>query len=186
MSKRFIAIIICIALLVVLAGCGSSQPAEPDRIDTPVGTFEVYRNSQYGFSVQFPVDWTKPEDVPGTAIQFFAPSQDPTDSFRENLNIIVQDLGQRLTLEEYSQPYLEQLQIVADSGIQLSDVTLAGLPAKQAAFTKSVQDKSVDFRQIWTVKEQRAYILTFTSETSKSAQYTGIFTQMATSFKLGG
>ncbi len=174
------AFIICIILLagLMLAGCGSPSVQ-------PAPGFEVYRNVQHDFSIQFPVDWTRPEDTPDTAIQFYAPQQDAADAFRENLNIIVQELGQKTTLDEYSQPYLEQLQTVASSGLQVSDTTLSGLGARQAVFTKSVQEISFDFRQIWTVKGQRAYILTFTSETNKTPQYTAVFEQMAGSFRLG-
>jgi len=178
------AIIISIALLVVLSGCGSSQPAGPDRIDTPVGTFEVYRNSQYALSIQFPAHWTKQEESPGTVVSFYAPLEDAADPFSENANIIVQDLGQRMTLGDYSQLSLEQLQKVGSMDVHLSDTTLAGLPAQEAAFTMSLNGVSMDFHQIWTVKDKRAYILTFTSETSRYSDYEGIFTQMAASFKL--
>ncbi len=185
MSKRFIAVIISIALLLALAGCGSSQPAEPERVETPSGTFEVYRNSEYGISVQFPADWTKQDDVEGAIIKFFAPLQDAADTFSENLNIIEEDLGQRMTLDEYSQLSLEQLRKLGDIEISLSDATLSGLPAQEAFFTMNLQGMSMDFRQIWTVKDKRAYILTFTSETSRQADYAGIFDLMAASFKLG-
>ncbi len=172
---------ICIMLLAgfILAGCGSGS-------EQPSPGFEFYRNSQYSFSLQVPVDWTKPDNTPGAAIQFYAPLQDSIDTVQENLNIIVQNLGQNMTLDDYSQPYLQQLQLIATNGFQVSDVTLAGLPAKQAIFTKVVDSRSIDFRQIWTLKGTRAYGLTFTSETSQTPQYSAIFDHMAASFKLGG
>lgn len=173
------------ALLAVPAGCGSSRTAEPDRIETPAGPSEVYRNSQYALSIQFPADWTKEENVPGAVIKFFAPLQDAADVFSENLNIIVEDLGEHLTLDEYSQLSLQELQKVRGVDVRLSNTTLAGLPAQEAIFTMDLQGSSMDFRQIWTVKDKRAYILTFTSETGTYADYAGIFTQMTASFKLG-
>ncbi len=193
MTKRFIAIAIFITLLVAIVGCGSSQPAEPERVDTPLGTFEVYRNSQYGFSIQFPVDWRKTEPE-GAAIKFIAPASESTTSLTPaNANIIVLDLPQPMTLAEFTQQeeqelaaQIQQWQQLGEASFRIADTTLAGQPANEAFVMINQQQINANFHQIWTLKGQRAYILTFTSDIGRTADYAAIFDQMAASFKLGG
>ncbi len=179
-----------IGLLVGLAGCGA-KPAAPVEVEAEAGAFEIYRSSRFALSIQFPGDWTSEEDESGAVVKFNAPLQDASDAFSENLNIVVEDLGRKMSLKEYSQQQLARLQseglrTVMGLDIQLEDTTLAGLPGKQAFITMQVQGTRMDFHQIWTVKDRRAYILTFTCEPDRYADYEDIFGLMASSFKLGG
>lgn len=193
MTKRFIAVAIFIALLLAIAGCGSSQPAGPELVETPLGTFEVYRNSQYGFSIQFPVDWSKTEPE-GAVIKFIAPTAQSTTSITPaNANIIVLDLPQAMTLDEFTlqeqqelQQQIAQWQQLGEASFRIADTTLAGQPAKEAFVTINQPQINANFHQIWTLRGQRAYILTFTSDINRTADYAAVFDQMAASFKFKG
>lgn len=181
------AFIICIVLLcgLVLTGCGSAS-------EQPAPGFEFYRNSQYGFSMQFPVDWSKTEPE-GAVIKFIAPTaQSATSITPANANIIVLDLPQAMTLDEFTQQeeqelqrQIQQWQQLGEASFRIADTTLAGQPANESFVTISQEQINANFHQIWTLKGQRAYILTFTSDISRTADYAATFDQMAGSFKLG-
>ena len=100
--------------------------------------FLTYTNHDHGVEILYPMDWEILENFMGTIASFLSPQESPKDDFRENLNILVQDLtNQPMTIEEYTQLSLAQLeQIMTKFKITdpISVSTLVGYPAHRLTY----------------------------------------------------
>ena len=61
---------------------------------------------------------------------------------------------------------------------------LAGLPAYRTIYTGALQGRALKWLQYTTLKEQRAYTLTFTAEPPKFEAYMEIIRQMIASLEI--
>lgn len=92
----------------------------------------------------------------------FAPAQSAT--FRDNLNFIIQDLkGQNIDLNKFAEISVEQIkQFITNSKILQSE-TSAG-PKHKIVYSGSQGQLNLKWQQYYWVKNEKAYILTFTAD----------------------
>jgi hypothetical protein len=148
----------------------------------------MYENANYGFSINYPSDWTKQERTPnGTGYQVAVLFLLPTNNVSENLNIVVDDsLEPSTTLKEQTQANIEQLQQdhpdfkLLESG----NTTLAGNPAYKIVYTATVNQKYVKAMQVWTLSNGTYYMITYKTSPSNYDKYIGTAQQMMNSFEL--
>lgn len=148
--------------------------------------FVRYDNRTYGFSVNYPSDWVMREGLMGTAVIFLSPLENKNDAFMENINIVVQDLTQPVTLEEYVAVSVQQLrQIVVDGTIlSIRRSQLDGRPCAEIIYT----GRQVQFTLKWLCRvvlvQDRAYSLTYTAEMNRFDAWLDTVDQIFDSFKV--
>ncbi len=144
----------------------------------------VYRNLAFNLKLRYPPTWEKQEYQGETLVMFLIPSQED-EVLTKNVNIAVQDLDRNINLEMYTQGVLrtirmieqvpgayvsilsqQQRQIRRQQGHQIVyTVTQYGLPqeAIDAGLTDETDGKGQSFQilQLWTIYNQRAYIVTY-------------------------
>ncbi|MFH1563605.1 MAG: PsbP-related protein [Nitrospirota bacterium] len=188
---------IIIVLILVIAVIGtifytqkSTQPTEtiPSQSSALETTqFSTYNNPGDGIRIKYPKDWTKQEKIMGMNVIFSSPLESDSDTFQENVNVIVQDLSaQPMTLDEYTKLSLEQVkQIVTDASIPYSSATtLDGNSANRIIYTGRVGIYNIKWMQIYTIKDNTAYILTYTAETDKYNDFLDTAQEMINSFEI--
>lgn len=113
--------------------------------------------------------------------------EDINDRFRENFNIVVQDLSsQPINLDEYIKLSLEQInQYITDVEIITSKkVMLANGEGYMLNYTGKQGQFNLEWLQFLTIKNNIAYVLSYTAEESNYDKYLEIINQMINSFRL--
>lgn len=139
----------------------------------------VFVNEQQGYSFCHPNWWAKTEPLPGQ-ILFVSPRANPTQ-FCENISVVVEDLGNKeYDLQEYTRITIRELTKepqckifhsagISDSACSLicTATNLSGLRAHEVIYTGTHEGVNIFFKQIWTIVNSKAYVVTFTCEASK-------------------
>jgi serine/threonine-protein kinase len=153
-------------------------------------SLEAYNIESYGISIQRPKTWQpeeRPDRITGNVVKFISPLVNDSDKYSENVNLVVQNLSEnRSTLEQFT-PF--RLDVIKKSSpkikvIQEGQQKLANREAYQVTYTLEEDGMSLERLQIWTVKERKAYILTYTAQPNQYSQYLPTVKQMINSFRI--
>ncbi|MBF0531866.1 MAG: hypothetical protein HQL23_02090 [Candidatus Omnitrophica bacterium] len=150
-------------------------------------TYQSYANPSYGFALKYPSDWAVTENKDNTAVIFNSPRKNALDAFSENVNVVIQGVDPRLSLEVYSDRAVKQLQAVFKAKIEIIDqepFTLAGFPA--AKFTYIARDPIYDLKitHVWALKNGKAYQITYVATLADYDLYIKSVNALFRSFKL--
>lgn len=146
--------------------CGASTSSKStDQLEG----WETY--SKDGYSIQFPKDWQlNKEGQMGSEFAIFAPAESEIDKFRENVNLVIQDVSAyNLDLNAYAELSEKQItdmftgaQILESGKKQNNDKSFYKM-----AFTATQGIFQLKFIQYYWVENKKAYVLTFTAEENK-------------------
>lgn len=171
----------------------SSELDEPVDTSGAVGLSELdemllYENSQYGFSVSYPSDWSAEEPDPnelGIVAGFLAPGESIDDPLNY-VTVQIEDLPTGTTLSEYTQAVLTNLQssypdfqLLAEGEMIISEV-----PAHVIAYGVTVDLTAHQVLLAYTIKDDRAYIITYYALADRYAEFEDAAKMMINSFSL--
>lgn len=155
---------VTVALLFSAVACVGEGPSQ--RLPGQ-GDFQTYADEAHGFTIGYPSEWHRQEGVAGSQVAFLAPPEGTSDAFRENVNVVVQVLPEAsLTLDLYTKLSLEQAPTII-TGFRLLDqgsTTLSGAPAHEVHYRGKQGIFRLEWGQVWTVEDGKAYVLTYTAE----------------------
>jgi serine/threonine-protein kinase len=137
--------------------------------------------STKGFSINYPSDWGKPQ-VNGEFVGFVTPTKNES----ENLNVQVMNLSASDTLETTTDDVISNAQDYNNfNEISAHNATLAGLPAYKIVFTATTDNgDQLEALQIWTVKDDKAYIITYKGAPANYDTYLSAAQKMIDSFQI--
>lgn len=140
--------------------------------------------SEKNFTMKYPDSWTNKNN--NGMVLFASPKVNSSDGFQENVNLMTQDLNSSpMNLEEYTN--LTKKQVVdnlgASSIISLKSIVIAGYAAKEFVYNMNYQGRSLKLKQIWFIKNNVAYLFTFTALPSTFNDYESTATTIIMSFK---
>ncbi|HSM01643.1 MAG TPA: hypothetical protein VK960_04265 [Acidimicrobiia bacterium] len=133
--------------------------------DDGLGPFATFVSITHPFSVEYPESWDTEENSFGAVVTFLSPLTSADDPLRENVNVVVEDLGGvEVTLDEYLEVALSQLpSLIPD--IQLNDQIddiMGGVPSRIITYTGSQNGIQFNWVQEIALFEGSAYVLTYT------------------------
>lgn len=151
---------------------------------------KMNKHTDSRYEISYPESWTKQQN--GTATFFLSPKENEKDVFQENVNVIVQDLRNLpMTLEDYTKLTKEQItQAIGSSVIEsVKDINLAGQQAKEIIYTmpkNPMQGRNLNLKlcQVWFIKGKKAYLFTYTAQSSEYDKYFETAKAIFDSFKL--
>ena len=170
-------------------------PAEP--------TMLAYENAQAGFSIEHPAAWIPIESDPLAALEsgittasFISLPEDMQDQFAESVTVLVEDLAQPMTLEQFTASQkqildntLQDAQLIEEE--ETDNATLAGLPAHKIVYdvtlNTTLTQEPIDGRimEIWAVgNDNVAYVIHFEAERAKYEQFLDQANRIIGSFQL--
>lgn len=185
-----IAVIVGVLFIIIgisqMKGAGKDQQTSLSKeeiqktLTASQGETTTYENPAVGIRLNYPNSWEK-EEGQNSAVVFkiFAGAI--------NVRFISDDLTSRkepVTLPEYTKELMSQSvalgekQNVAIKALSDSDTTLAGLPAHQWLYTVALDSIKGSGMQVWTVKNNRSYVLTFTAPESLFDTFLPVFKKM--------
>jgi serine/threonine-protein kinase len=159
------------------------QKAKNEQIKTQEGWESLKEN---GYSIKYPEDWTL--DKSGQNVTSFIILSLPTssqDQFRENVNLLVQDLtGLNIDLEKYAQISEDQIKRLATNGklIEIAKQTANGIDFQKVVYTFDQGIFKLKCEQYYWIKSNKAYVLTLTCEIDQFNNFKEVGEQILNSF----
>ena len=138
------------------------------------------------YAITYPGTWTL--DTSGqmnTSFLIFSKLEE-NDTFRENINLTIQDLtGMNLDLKGYTALSENQIKSVKDSEIfESKELTKNNTPYHQIVWKGFVAGKNLKFKQLYYIKDNQAFLVTFTCEQATYDDYVEAGTAILNSFIL--
>lgn len=131
--------------------------------------------SENGYFIQYPSDWQLDKSGQmGTSFILFSAQASDKDQFKENVNLLIQDLtGYNLDLDKYVEISENQIKtMVTDGNLMLSKrMKKGGREFQKTMYTGSQGIFKLKFEQYYWVIDNKAYVLTLTCEQSQFDAY---------------
>lgn len=139
------------------------------------------------YAIQYPGEWEL-DDSGKLGPSFFvsSPLSNQEDKFRENVNLMVEDLnGIDLDLQQYVAFSIEQIKAHIKDCKIISNETM-GVKAhhQKLVYTGQVGVFDLKFVQYFWTSKEKGYVLTFTSEETQFEKYQKMGLQMLDSFEM--
>jgi eukaryotic-like serine/threonine-protein kinase len=177
--KIFIAvgIIAAVATVVVLLS----------QLITPASKFLNYENSSYGIKIKYPESWARQDvanPVTGELVIFLSPKQSDSDKFQEKLTISTETLSS--TLDESKNLFIKEIKnsLSGANIVDTSEITLANKRANKLVFTGSNGENRLKNLQVWTLKGDQAYVITYTATIDDYDKFVQTAETMIKSFEI--
>lgn len=144
--------------------------------------------TQPDFSIQYPSDWAL--DNSGkmcTQYFFFSPKESDTDLFRDNVNLMVQDLtGYSMDLKAFAALSEDQIKTLMINGqiLESGPLKSGNITCHRILFTGDQGTYHLKFEQYYFVRENLAYVLTLTCEIEKFEKFKSTGERILNSFSL--
>ena len=183
-SLKFTAAIASLVLLgVALGGWLVVKP----KITQSEIKLSAYQNSSLGFQVNYPQAWLTQnrDDFFAEGILFLSPLENNADRFQERVSILVENLTEEMSLGEYTKQSVAEIKRLSTPNT--SEAQLANLdnnPARQIVYSSEENGTSVQRMQTWTIKNNRAYIITYTALPESYENYLPRVEEMMKSLEL--
>jgi len=160
---------------------GIDQDCDGSDLTCSTDSFLTYNNEAEGFQIKYPGSWSV-KNILVVFIAFMSPNESPSDDFLENVNIVFEETT--LPLEEYTITTIDILdQFLTDFDLLESEsTTFAGRAAHKVIYTGT--KNNLKFMQIWTIKNNEAYILTYTAKVGAYSRFLDTVHDMCNSFYL--
>jgi hypothetical protein len=140
------------------------------------------------YSIQYPDNWElNTEKSMGTSFILFSQQTASEDKFRENINLIIQNLeGYNLNLDDFVAISEEQISKMVTNGkiIDSKRSNKNNTEFQKVIFTGKQGLFQLKFVQYYFIKDEKAYVLTFTCEEIQYEKYIFISDQILDSFLL--
>jgi hypothetical protein len=184
-KMKTIKLIGILALITSLTAC--NQTEEENNIQTEIlGDWKSLSENNY--SINYPDNWElNKAGQMGTSFILFSPLSSKQDNFKENVNLLVQDLkGHDLDLDKYVEISEGQIKTLVMDGelIESKRITTGNLNYHKAIYTGRQGTFNLKFEQYFWVVENKAIILTLTCEEDQFDNYQIIGEKILNSFNL--
>lgn len=148
--------------------------------------WKILKESKY--SIKYPKDWKlqNPGQM-GSEFMIFSPISEPGDKFRENINLLIQNLnGLNLNLEQYTELSENQIKtLISDSKI-FENKRQHGkkYDYQKIIYKGTMGELKLKFVQYYWVINNKAYVLTFTAEQNQFDKYLPVAVKIMDSFEI--
>lgn len=179
-----LSLIPCLMYLLLLSACGNSKPEESGQAEetvvksteqepAPAPETSVAPNAwstldKPGFSIRYPGNWQmQTSENPQVALILMSPQENDSDLFRENINLLVQDLnGLNMDLNSYTKLSESQIsQALKKAKIDLSKRLFdpQGNEYHKLIYSGEQGGYHLKFEQLYRLHNNKAWVLTYTA-----------------------
>lgn len=157
----------------------------PNKIED----FSSYEQSSLGITVKYPQSWQR-QDIDNIFTQelvtFLSPQSSDTDNFKEKVILSIKDYSG--TLNQSKDVFTQDINKTLPSAkiIKTTSTTLAYKPAFEIVYTWKDEQQDLNFKnlQIWTLKGNKAYILTYTAKEEDYDKFIPVVEKMIKTFEI--
>jgi serine/threonine-protein kinase len=144
--------------------------------DNTVSFRNLYFIERPNYSIAYPSNWEESFDKTfGVEFILFSPLASKEDKFRENVNLLIQDLSNYdLDLDKYTELSVNQIKTMVTNSVLIESNRIS--KGENDNFQKIIYSGDqgaykLKFEQYYFVKDKKAYVLTFTGEQSEFDKY---------------
>lgn len=176
--------LIGVLTLINLTAC-----VQTEKKEVQTKTLDGWKSlTENNFSIHYPDNWElNKSGQMGSSFILFSPLSSEKDQFKENINLIVQDLsGHNLDLDKYVELSENQIKTMITDGniIDNKRVTTETFNYQKIIYTGKQGILNLIFEQYYWVVENKAYVLTLTCEENEFDNYKTTGEKILNSFKL--
>ncbi|MBO3458815.1 protein kinase [Aetokthonos hydrillicola Thurmond2011] len=133
----------------------------------PRQSFVGYENPSYGIKIKYPQDWEIQNinnPITGEVVAFISPGRSNANKPQEKLTISVEDFSG--TLNEFSNSSIQDIKkhMLDAKILNAGSTTLARKSANQLVFIGKDNRTKLKNLQVFTLKSDKAYVITYTAE----------------------
>lgn len=146
---------------------------------------KTFDNAEANVKIQYPSTWQRLDErelnPPLTLIVMFLSREQHPQGLHQNINLVLEDLTEPLTLSEYTKLGIAIEREFFDEYTMLSsdDILVAGTyRAHRVVFTASPNGQEMTFEQIWLLRGQKAHVWTFADSADVFDQHVKTFERM--------
>lgn len=140
-------------------------------------SLSLYENAAQGFKISYPDNWTPKEaesNEMSLVVGFLAPGED-IDNPLDYLTVQIENLpaAQKVTLEQYTQAINKNLKSSYPdfSVIGEDDLVISNLPGHVMVYTATVEQTPYQILLAYTIKDNKAYVLTYYALTNRYSEF---------------
>ena len=139
------------------------------------------------YSIKYPASWIFSEDhAMGATFHILSPKDGASDVFNENVNLIIQDLtGTNIDLDAFVQLSEKQIEEMIGEGniVRSERFTSGSLELHKVVYSGEFNGFELKLIQHYQIKDEKAYILTFTAQKSAYDRYKSFGQGILNSFR---
>lgn len=149
---------------------------------------ETFTSREKGFTISLPGGWEQKKDVMGAVIVAISPLEGPKDIFRENVNVVVEDLATPMSSKDYFNNSVRVLkQLFKDFKLEKQGVAkINNRDFHWSMFTHRLGEVKAKVLQYMVVNGKRAYVITCSATPDAFKHYQARFEESAKSFRFEG
>jgi eukaryotic-like serine/threonine-protein kinase len=157
------------------------------QLQTSTRNFLTYEDSSNGIKIKYPESWKiqeTPNLITKELVTFLSPKQSDADNFQELLTISVEDFSG--TLSESQDLFIKEVKATLSDVtiVNTSETTLANKRANQLIYIGKDRKKSLKNLQVWTLKGNQAYVITYSATTEDYDRFLPTADKMIESFEI--
>ncbi len=144
-----------------------------------------YYNEEKKFSIRIPDKWERLQDTKGTDIIAVSPLEGFEDNFRENFNILVENLRIDMTLDDYYERGIPVFQQYTKEFTQYEKGygKIDGEKCRWDVVSHQMGPLKIKVLIYTMIHERKGYLITFSAADEKFEQVRPLFKQTAESFR---
>jgi eukaryotic-like serine/threonine-protein kinase len=150
--------------------------------------FLVYTDPINGFNIKYPANWQKidKENPVTQEVVSFLPKESNKDTFQENVTVRVEEFPGNLqdSMKEFVK---ETTNNVPNSQIyfgKANAIKLGTQDANKLIFTSQEGNTKLTYLQVWTIKNNQLYVITYAAETDDYQKFVDTAEKMINSFEI--
>ena len=150
--------------------------------------FAAIENDAYGIKMKYPRGWQAVKNYEGTALAFVSPKESPMDVFKENVNVVVQDMSAHpMELKEFVDTSINQMSKVFKNIIVVESkpTKAANINAQKIVFEAQEPDQ-LKIMVVCFLQDNKAYIITYAARSFKYDYYYNLVDTMVKSLTISG
>jgi hypothetical protein len=140
------------------------------------------------YKIQCPKTWTiDSTGVMGTKLVLLSEYEDESDRFRDNVNLVIQNLvGQGIDIKKYAELSEKQMEGFASQVYESKLETGVRGPYYKITYAVTQGKFHLKIKSLCFIRNEMAYLVTFTSEESKFDKFIAVSEMMMDSFAFKG
>ena len=147
-----------------------------------------YDNTAQGIKMKYPENWDKqeaPNAITKEVVEFISPKESDADRFRERLIVTVEPTINK-TLDEYTKLSKQEI-LNLDKNTKIDEEgesTLASQDGYRVVYTTKEGNEELKKLEVWTLKYEKAYLITYEAEAGKYKQFLPVVEKMIKSLEV--
>ncbi len=185
-KPKFAVVFTVISTLTILTTALGVWSLYKEKATVPEIALSLYEDPSHDFKINYPEVWSQQnrDDFFATGVVFSSPLEDESDRFKETVSVLVENLSSDISLAQYTVQSISEIKKLSDPNVSKAQIiNLGDLEGRQVIYSGEENGKRVRRMQTWSVKDNQAYVITYTALPESFKSYLAPVEKMIESFQ---